>query len=77
MGKVNELGYVGISAQDLDSWKEYAVNVLGRYEQELLAFFESRKADVLAELKNKKAIDDGLKAQIVAALEEFKKEFTA
>src|SRR5689334_4584735 len=30
MGKVNELGYVGISSQDLDAWKEYAVNVLGQ-----------------------------------------------
>ncbi len=56
---------------------EYPVNSLGRYEQELLAFFESRKANVLTELRDKKAIDDGLKAQIVSALDEFKKEFTA
>src|SRR5260370_38437578 len=29
MGKVNQLGYVGISAQDLDEWRGYATQVLG------------------------------------------------
>ncbi|SNB47559.1 F0F1 ATP synthase subunit alpha [Geobacter sp. DSM 9736] len=56
---------------------EYPVSVLGRYESELYTFFDTRKADVLAELRDKKAIDDDLKAKIVAGLEEFKKEFTA
>jgi F-type H+/Na+-transporting ATPase subunit alpha len=50
---------------------------LKRYETDLYSFFDSRKADLLAELRDKKAIDDDLKAKIVAALEEFKKEFTA
>jgi F-type H+-transporting ATPase subunit alpha len=56
---------------------DYPVNVLKRYESELLAFFDSRKSDLLVELKNKKAIDDELKAKITAALNDFKKEFTA
>jgi F-type H+-transporting ATPase subunit alpha len=56
---------------------EYPVNALKRYETELNTFFDSRKSDLLVELKNKKAIDDELKAKIVAALNEFKKEFTA
>ncbi len=30
MGKVNELGYVGISSLDLDAWREYTTNVLGQ-----------------------------------------------
>jgi 2,3-dihydroxybiphenyl 1,2-dioxygenase len=30
MGKVNELGYVGISSLDLDAWREYVTNVLGQ-----------------------------------------------
>jgi F-type H+-transporting ATPase subunit alpha len=55
---------------------DYPVNVLKRYESELLAFFDSRKSDLLVELKNKKAIDDELKAKITAALNDFKKEFT-
>ncbi|QEM69557.1 F0F1 ATP synthase subunit alpha [Geobacter sp. FeAm09] len=56
---------------------DYPVAVLKRYEQELYAFFDNRQADVLAVLRDKKAIDDELKGKIVAALEQFKKEFTA
>ncbi|MBT0651834.1 F0F1 ATP synthase subunit alpha [Geomobilimonas luticola] len=56
---------------------EYPVASLRRYETELYTFFDARKGDVLAELRDKKAIDDDLKAKIIAALEEFKKEFTA
>jgi F-type H+-transporting ATPase subunit alpha len=56
---------------------EYPVSSLRRYESELYSFFDGRKADILAELRDKKAIDDDLKGKIVAALEEFKKEFTA
>jgi F-type H+/Na+-transporting ATPase subunit alpha len=56
---------------------EYPVAALRRYETELYTFFDTRKADVLGELRDKKAIDDDLKAKIVGALEEFKKEFTA
>ena len=29
MGKVHELGYVGISSGDLDAWRSYATSVLG------------------------------------------------
>jgi len=56
---------------------DYPVSALKRYETELYAFFDTRKADVLAELKEKKAIDDDLKVKITAALDDFKKEFTA
>jgi len=56
---------------------DYPVSVLLRYEAELYAFFDGRKESVLADLRSKKAIDDDLKAKIIAALDEFKKEFTA
>ncbi|GFE56926.1 F0F1 ATP synthase subunit alpha [Geobacter sp. AOG1] len=56
---------------------DYPVASLRRYETELYTFFDARKSDVLAELRDKKAIDDDLKAKIIASLEEFKKEFTA
>jgi len=56
---------------------DYPVASLKRYEPELYAFFDNRQADLLAELRDKKAIDDDLKGKIVAALEQFKKEFTA
>src|SRR6266568_4235355 len=56
---------------------DYPVASLRRYETELYTFFDSRKGDILTELRDKKAIDDDLKGKIVAALNEFKKEFTA
>jgi F-type H+/Na+-transporting ATPase subunit alpha len=56
---------------------DYPVASLRRYETELYTFFDTRKADVLGVLRDKKAIDDDLKGAIVAALNEFKKEFTA
>jgi F-type H+-transporting ATPase subunit alpha len=56
---------------------DYAVAALKRYETEMYAFFDNRQADLLAELRDKKAIDDDLKGKIIAALEQFKKEFTA
>jgi len=56
---------------------DYQIAALKRYEPELYAFFDNRQADLLAVLRDKKAIDDELKGKIVAALEQFKKEFTA
>jgi F-type H+-transporting ATPase subunit alpha len=53
------------------------VSSLRRYETEMFAFFDNRQADLLTNLRDKKAIDDGLKNLIVAALEQFKKEFSA
>ena len=56
---------------------DYAVSALKRYEPELYTFFDTKKAAIVAELRDKKAIDDDLKAKLIAALNEFKKEFTA
>ncbi len=56
---------------------DYPVSALRRYETELYSFFDTRKSDILAELRDKKAIDDDLKGKIAAALDELKKEFTA
>jgi F-type H+-transporting ATPase subunit alpha len=36
---------------------------------------KDRKADVMKELEQKKAIDDELKPKLVAAIEDFKKGF--
>jgi F-type H+-transporting ATPase subunit alpha len=55
---------------------DYPVSALKRYETELYSFFDTRKADALSELRDKKAIDDDLKGKLTAALDEFKKEFT-
>lgn len=53
------------------------VSALGRFEAEMTVFFDSRKPDILREIREKKAIDDVLRGKIIAALDEFKKEFTA
>jgi len=52
------------------------VSALGRFEAEMTVFFDSRKPDILREINEKKAIDDVLRGKIIAALDEFKKEFT-
>jgi F-type H+-transporting ATPase subunit alpha len=55
---------------------DYPVSALSRYETELYTFFDIRKADILREIREKKAIDDELRGKIISALDEFKKEFT-
>jgi F-type H+-transporting ATPase subunit alpha len=56
---------------------DYPVSSLRKYETELYAFLDGRQEGLLSALRDKKAIDDDIKGKITAALEEFKKEFTA
>ena len=56
---------------------DYPVSALTRFEAELNSFFDLRKSEILNEIREKKAIDDALRGKIVAALDEFKKEFAA
>lgn len=51
------------------------VESVRKFEEEILRYMKDRKADVLKELEQKKAIDDDLKAKLVAAIEDFKKGF--
>jgi F-type H+-transporting ATPase subunit alpha len=53
------------------------VNALKKFEQELLRFVTSKYADLLKDIATKKQLDDDLKTRCKAALEEFKKTFTA
>ncbi|HYQ47532.1 MAG TPA: F0F1 ATP synthase subunit alpha, partial [Thermodesulfovibrionales bacterium] len=53
------------------------VESVRKFEQEFLRFMKDRKADVLKELGDKKAIDDDLKAKLIQAIEDFKKGFQA
>ena len=48
-----------------------------RFEKELYSFVETNYNGVLKTLAEKKAIDDGLRAEIKKALEDFKKRFVA
>jgi F-type H+-transporting ATPase subunit alpha len=56
---------------------DYPVSALGKYERELYAFLDGRQEALLAALRDKKSIDDDIKGKITAALDAFKKEFTA
>ncbi len=56
---------------------QYPVAVIGRYEAELMTFMESKHAQLLKDLKEKKAIDADLEGRIKSALEEFKGQFAA
>ncbi|HIJ94403.1 MAG TPA: F0F1 ATP synthase subunit alpha [Desulfuromonadales bacterium] len=73
----NEKQVLIIFAANNGFMDDLAVAVLGRYETEMYAYFDNRQADLVSELRDKKAIDDDLKKRIVAALDQFKKEFTA
>ncbi len=50
----------------------YPISALKRYEEELMDFFESRRSDVLNEVRDKKNIDADLKQKLNKALDEFK-----
>ena len=51
------------------------VEEVGRYMSELIEFLASRHPEVIKTITEKKALDDGLRKQIDAALEEFKGVF--
>jgi F-type H+-transporting ATPase subunit alpha len=53
------------------------VEEVGRYEEEMYRFFETRKAAPLKTLAEKKQFDDGLKAEFMAALKEFGEYYAA
>jgi F-type H+-transporting ATPase subunit alpha len=53
------------------------VEKVGQYEQQMLAFMDRKYADVLAEIKEKQAIDESLDQKMAAALKEFAGVFQA
>ena len=73
----NEKQVLVIFAANNGFLDDYPVSALRKYETELYSFFDNRQAELLAELRDKKAIDDGMKGRIIAALGQLKKEFTA
>ena len=55
--------------------KEYPVNVLKRYEEEMHVFIETNHADILTDIRSKKKLDDDLENRMKKALESFKVTF--
>jgi F-type H+-transporting ATPase subunit alpha len=48
-----------------------------RFESELLEFVQSSHTSILNSIREKKALDDGIRAEIKKAVQEFKERFTA
>jgi F-type H+-transporting ATPase subunit alpha len=48
-----------------------------RFEKEFLQFVETNHGSVLKSIAEKKALDDGIKAQIKTAVDAFKERFSA
>jgi F-type H+-transporting ATPase subunit alpha len=53
------------------------VGEVRRFESELLQFIETSNPSILKNIAEKKALDDGIKAEIKKAVEAFKERFTA
>jgi F-type H+/Na+-transporting ATPase subunit alpha len=53
------------------------VNEIRRFEKEFLQFAETNYGNILKDIAAKKALDDGIKANIKTAVEAFKERFTA
>jgi F-type H+-transporting ATPase subunit alpha len=53
------------------------VNAVKKFEAELLRFLTSKHGDLMKDIATKKQLDDELKGRCKAAIEEFKKSFTA
>jgi F-type H+-transporting ATPase subunit alpha len=54
-----------------------AVADVGRFEEEFVQFVETGHPGILKSIADKKALDDGIKAEIKKALDAFKERFTA
>lgn len=55
----------------------YPVGTVRRFEIEMLSYIESKHAQLLTDIRTKKAIDAELEGRIKAALEDFKGQFAA
>ena len=53
------------------------VSEVRRFEKELLQFVETSQSSILKNISEKKALDDGIKAEIKKAVESFKERFSA
>ena len=60
------------------SWiRAVAVDKVGKYMSELLAFLDGRHPDIAKSIAEKKQLDDGVKKSLDAALKEFRGIFQA
>jgi F-type H+-transporting ATPase subunit alpha len=53
------------------------IESISRFEEEFMRHMRDSKADILKDIAEKKAIDEDLKGKLSAAIEDFKKSFSA
>jgi len=53
----------------------YPESALKKYEQEMLSYVESKHADILTDIKEKKQLDSSIEDKLTAALNNFKDQF--
>jgi F-type H+-transporting ATPase subunit alpha len=54
---------------------DVAVEKVKDFQGKLVDFFQTRKAEVLAKIRNEKAISDAITAELKAAITEFKQSY--
>jgi F-type H+-transporting ATPase subunit alpha len=68
--------YAATPQETRPSWvREYAIEDIGRYEQELLAFIKSRHTEILAAIASTGKLEDATRAKLDAALDAFAQVF--
>ena len=66
-----------VATANEDFLMDYPVEAMRRFEAEVFTFMDSRYPNIMAELKEKGALTDELREQLVAAIKEFKGTFKA
>jgi len=68
--------YAATPQESRPSWvRNLAIEDIGRYESEMLAYLEQRHAGILEAIHSSGKVDDDVKAKLSAALDEFAKVF--
>ena len=68
--------YAATPPDDRDSWvRQYDIDDIGRYEQELLDWMRSSRSEILDEIRSSGKFDDATETKLRAALDEFAKVF--
>jgi F-type H+-transporting ATPase subunit alpha len=68
--------YAATPQTSRDSWiRPYALEDVGRYEQELLDWMRSSRAEILKEISASGKFEEETEGKLVAALDEFAKIF--
>ena len=56
---------------------DVAIPDVGRFEHDLLDFIDARHSDIFTDIREKKVLDDAIRARLVAAINEFKALFNS